>query len=143
MTSVGGGTGKMGVEQNKAVVRDFLAAISKSRWVEVAGLMTGDATWWMGGPDKVGKLAWLAGMQGLFGQTDGPMRLKIGDITAEYDQVAVEAKFHMTFKGGAIVYENEYHFLFHFRNGLICAGKEYCDYQKGTHLLEELKPPRI
>lgn len=131
----------MGVEQNKAVAREFLAAISRASWEDIASLMTDDATWWMGGAGKVAKEAWLAGMRALFGQTDGPMRLEIGDITAERDRVAVEAKFHMTFRSGKIVYENEYHFLFHFQNGKICAGKEYSDYQRGTRLVDELESP--
>lgn len=132
----------MDVEEHKTIVRTFLGAIGQARWNDAASLMTDDATWWNGGSDqysgRMEKGPWLASMEDLFKQADGPMRLEIGDVTAEDDRVAVEAKSHATFRRGTIIYENEYHFLFYFRNGKIYMGKDYSDCQKGPRLLAEL-----
>ena len=67
----------------------------------------------------------------------GPMKLKVRNAIAEGDKVAVEVT------GGAnmiknVRYDNQYHFLFEFKNGKIAHLKEYMDTLVATKTWEAL-----
>ena len=67
----------------------------------------------------------------------GPMTLKVTNAIAEGDKVAVEVT------GGAnmiknVRYDNQYHFLFEFKNGKIAHLKEYMDTLVATQTWEKL-----
>jgi len=67
----------------------------------------------------------------------GPMTLRVTNAIAEGDTVAVEVT------GGAdmiknVRYDNQYHFLFQFKNGKIAHLKEYMDTLVATQTWERL-----
>lgn len=68
--------------------------------------------------------------------TKGGLRFEIISMTAEEDRVSVEAQGHCELVTGA-AYNNQYHFLFHIRDGRIYLLKEYID----TKLTDQLLAP--
>lgn len=58
----------------------------------------------------------------------------IRGMTAEGDKVAVEARSEGLHVSGAH-YSNDYHFLFHFRDGMVYQLSEYMDTERVTDIL--------
>ena len=70
--------------------------------------------------------------------TKSGIEFKILNLTAEDDRVACEAQGFSTMINGK-AYNNEYHFLFSFRDGKVCQVKEYLD----TKLADEVLGPYL
>lgn len=123
----------MSIEENKALVKDFLACFGKADLDGVLARMADDCTWWIGGKPELFALAGIktkAEMTELLGQLVPPMKnglqMTLHGITAEGDRVAAEVKSYGENPDGS-VYNNEYHFLFVVRDRKLCQIKEYLD----------------
>ena len=118
------------VEINKAAVMAFLDAFSESRFEDALAHMDDDGTWWVAGDTGISgtysKAAFLELASGVAGGTRKGIRLTPTGITAEGSRVAVEALSDGETTAGKR-YQNQYHFLFEFRNGKFTAVREYMD----------------
>lgn len=120
----------MSIEQNKAAVREFFRVYTQEGVDKAMPFLAEDATWSFPAKsrmrarfDKAGAEKNFTRIMALF---DGPMDYKIHSMTAEEDRVAVEFEGIGKLKIGKD-YNNLYHFLFTFRDGLIVSIKEYFD----------------
>lgn len=121
------------VENNKRLVRQFLAHFGTSNADGLIDAMTEDATWWVNGKPhlfsgagrrtKAEAGAMFRTMRGAY--VDG-LEMTIIDMIAEGDSVAVEARSNATTKSGKS-YSNEYAFWFRFESGKIASVREYTD----------------
>ena len=68
-----------------------------------------------------------------------PVKFTIVATTAEDDRVAMEATGHGVLTNGS-VYANTYHFLFKFRDGLICEVREYQDTKLAADVFGPVMP---
>lgn len=118
------------VEINKAAVMAFLEAFSESRFEDALAHMDDDGTWWVAGDTGISgtysKAAFLELASGVAGGTREGIRLTPTGVTAEGSRVAVEALSDGETTAGKR-YQNQYHFLFEFRNGKFTAVREYMD----------------
>lgn len=119
-------------EANKKLVSQLLEAFSAGDVEGMVGLMTDDATWWVGGQ--------IDGLSGTYGRDafaklvegakaaykTGALKIWPTGMVAEGDKVAVEAVSHAELHNGR-VYANLYHLLVTVRDGRISGVKEYCD----------------
>ena len=64
------------------------------------------------------------------------LELTVHSITAEGDQVALEAESHRIISESGTVYNNHYHFFFEIRDGRIQRIREYMD----THHVNDVLP---
>jgi ketosteroid isomerase-like protein len=120
----------MTLEDNKNVIRKFFKAFEAQDLEELERLAGDDFSWWVA-PTTVSsgtynKAAWLPLIEATFEQVDGPIKLELGDLTAEDDRVSVTMVGHVPFKGGKL-YNSHYHLLFQVRDGKIGPVKEYLD----------------
>lgn len=123
----------MSIEENKDVVRRFLAKFGSGDADGLIDSLTDDASWWIGG--KPGELP-QAGMKtkegisavlrGIGAKIPGGIDMRIRGMIGEGNQVAAEVEAHGEITNGRI-YNNEYHFLFTIRGDRISAVKEYND----------------
>jgi len=123
----------MSVEDNKRLVREFCAHFGTSNADGLIDSMTEDATWWVNGKPHLSSSAgtktraeagtMLRNMLNAY--VDG-LDMIVTKMIGEGDIVAAEARSYATAKSGKI-YENEYLFLFQFRNEKISGVKEYTD----------------
>ncbi len=128
---MGGGT--MSVEDNKRLVREFCANFATSNADGLIDGMTENATWWVNGKPHLSSSAgtktkaeaetMLRNMLNVY--VDG-LDMVITNMIGEGDGVAAEVRSHATTKSGK-TYENEYFFLFRFRNEKISEVREYTD----------------
>lgn len=120
----------MDLAANKKTARDFLEASCTGDLEQMRDLTTDDFTWWQFPSTQFGgthqKAEFFDMLAGAFADVEGPSWIDYGDFTAEEDRVSVTAQGHMKLKGGRI-YDSHYHLLFYFRDGKICAGREYLD----------------
>lgn len=123
----------MSIEENKDVVRQFLAKFGNSDADGLIDSLTDDATWWIGG--KAGDLPQAgektkagisAVLRGIGAKIPGGIDMRIRGMIGEGDKVAAEVEAHGEITNGRI-YNNEYHFLFTVQDGRISAVKEYHD----------------
>lgn len=114
----------MSLEQNKAVVLEFLDLSSKA--ASVTHLYTPDAQSWDPLRGSVTVQHVIQMTKGFWEIAEPPIRMSIIAVTAEEDRVAVEAKSHAELLDGR-VYENTYHFLFRVRDGRIHDIREHCN----------------
>ncbi len=123
-----------GVEQNKAIVVEFLSRFSKGDVAGLLALMDDQATWWVSGKiaglsDTYEKERFGALLNGVkTAYKGGAMQFKPTVMTAEGDRVAVEAESFAELMNGRI-YNNLYHLLFSFKDGKIFRVREYMDTQ--------------
>ena len=121
----------MGLEENKAVVRDYLDRMARND-ESMADLLADDIVWWVppstdyGGTYR-GKQAVLelyGGARSLY--SDAAMQVEIEEMTAEEDRVAVAFVLRAkTAKGED--YENYYHFGIRVRAGQLVHVREFLD----------------
>lgn len=120
----------MGTEENKTLIRQFMADFTAGNLPAAFGAMSDQATWWVAGnfplsgtysKQKFGEL-----VAGLIEVLPKGLRLTPIGMTAEGNRVAVEAESYGPHKNGK-VYQNKYHFLFEIRDGKIQAVREYLD----------------
>lgn len=125
---------------NKDIARSFLDALGVGDVEAVKGLITDDIVAVCTGTSLLSGTrgyAEIVGAADIFTKiTKSGLRFEILTMTAEEDRVAVEAQGHSELVTGA-AYNNQYHFLFHVRDGRICMLKEYID----TKLADEVLAP--
>jgi uncharacterized protein len=128
-----------GTEANKALVRDFLAAMERRDADRIDALMTEDATYWASGKPHLfplggdkSKADFVAYMRRPSIFRDG-LSIRIGLMTAEEDRVAVDAETDGIAPNGKR-YNNLYHFLFFIRGGRVARVKEYMDTQHAAEV---------
>lgn len=120
-------------ERNKATANRLFELFTASDIDGVMALMTDDATWLIPGKKELMPTAGLYGkekIEKLFrrmveGLTGG-LRMTAKSSIAEGNRVAIEVSSSGDLKNGR-KYRQEYHFLIEFRDGKICAVREYLD----------------
>lgn len=118
------------IEDNKALIRRFMAAFSAGDIAGVLGMLDDEATWWVAGSMPISgtytKEAFAKLLGGISEALTGPVVLTPHAFTAEGDRVAVETESLAHTRTGR-TYNNFYHFLFELRGGKILRVKEYLD----------------
>lgn len=125
----------MTTEQNKALAHQFFARFSASDLDGALATMADDATWLI--PGKRDRMP-TAGLytkeriarlfQAMLKQLKGGLRMTVLSAIAEGDRVALEVESGGDLHNGRL-YRQQYHFLLEFRDGKICAVREYLDTQ--------------
>jgi len=125
----------MTTEQNKALAREFFARFSASDLDGALATLSEDATWLI--PGKRDRMP-TAGLytkeriarlfHAMLKQLKGGLRMTVLSTVAEGDRVAIEAESSGDLENGRF-YRQKYHFLLEFRDGRICAVREYLDTQ--------------
>ncbi|MBO6516643.1 MAG: nuclear transport factor 2 family protein [Bacteroidia bacterium] len=120
---------------NKAVVKEFVAAMQTSNVDKLKNMITDDFSWWIiGKPEYLATagehdteyfLGFFKGEELFPEGTD----FQITSMICEGDKVAAEAEFRAQTSMGPF-YENYYHFLFIIENGKVKRMKEYMDTYK-------------
>ena len=125
----------MSIEQNKKVAAELFARFTASDIAGVMAAMTDDATWLIPGKPDASPAAGLypkEKISGLFhtmlGRLKSGLRMTVKSAIAEGDKVALEVESLGELTNGR-VYNQHYHFLIEFRDGKICAVREYLDTQ--------------
>jgi len=122
-------------EGNKAVAHRLFERFTASDIDGVMALMTDDATWLIPGKKELSPTAGLYSrekIEKLFRRMleglAGGLRMTVVSSMAEGERVALEVTSSGDLKNGRR-YRQEYHFLIEFRDGKICAVREYLDTQ--------------
>lgn len=120
-------------ERNKATANRLFELFTASDIDGVMALMTDDATWLIPGKKELMPTAGLYGkekIEKLFRRMveglAGGLRMTAKSSIAEGNRVAIEVSSSGDLKNGR-KYRQEYHFLIEFRDGKICAVREYLD----------------
>ena len=126
---------RMTPEQNKALAQEFFARFSASDLDGALATLTDDATWLI--PGKRDRMP-TAGLytkeriarlfHAMLKQLKGGLRMTVLSALAEGDRVALEVESSGDLENGRL-YRQQYHFLLQFRDGRICAVREYLDTQ--------------
>jgi len=124
----------MSTEQNKQTVRNWFAAVNEGREDDILAMTTEDfqfrtmarqPEWLLYNWDRNEFAKVPSTMSQLM---TSPIQLRIVDITAEGDRVAVEAETDSQMLSGKR-YNNAYHFVFKLRDGKFYEVREYsCSY---------------
>jgi ketosteroid isomerase-like protein len=126
---------RMGTDTNKATAQRFFELFSASDIDGVLALMTDDATWRIPGKkeltptagvytkERIGRL-----FHRMIDNLTGGLRMTVLSCIAEGERVALEVTSSGDLKNGRL-YRQEYHILMEFRDGRICAVREYLDTQ--------------
>lgn len=125
-------------EANKAIVRQFFDAMNQgdvdfivNTYAEDGCLQTMGGTL-ISGTFTRDQIAASAG--GIFEVFPQGLQFTLNSMIAEGDKVAVEAQSEGAHISGK-TYNNEYHFLFEFRDGKLLRLKEYMDTEPVTDVL--------
>jgi hypothetical protein len=121
--------------QNERVARELFARFSKSDIPGVLALMTEDCTWLIPGKPERMRTAGLYTKERIArlfhrmieGLEHG-LKMTVTGAIAEGDRLAVEVESQGDLKNGRR-YRQQYHFAMQFRDGKICAVREYLDTQ--------------
>ncbi len=120
-------------DANKAIVGKLMACLTASDIEGALDLLASDGRWWVGGKTELFPLAGYKNkeeMRELLSNLILPMpnglKMTIKNMIAEDDRVAAEVESYGEAANGRL-YNNEYHFLFILRDGLIVEAKEYLD----------------
>lgn len=138
----------MSTATNKQIVLEFWQAAISGDGNKVTALLADDVrVLTIGDMPACGLLSksrFLQMMATIGASFDGQGTMRIGDMTAEDDRVAVEIESFFTTKSGKTL-NNQYHFLMYLRDGKIVGVKEYCDTLQVFETLdgEHIKGPRI
>jgi len=118
------------LEDNKRIVRQLFACLSRGDTKAVLDLYTEDATVWTAGSlafsGRRSKQEVAPLMEGILGAFPHGLRFTIHGLTAEGDRVAVEAESWGRHANGKL-YNNLYHFLVVVRESKVHEFKEYLD----------------
>jgi uncharacterized protein len=122
-------------EQNTATARRFFELFSASDIDGALALMTEDATWRIPGKKELSPTAGVYSKERigrLFRRMVEALAngliMSVHSSIAEGERVALEVTSSGDLKNGRL-YRQEYHFLMEFRDGRICAVREYLDTQ--------------
>lgn len=120
---------------NKDVAREFFARFTASDISGVLDLMTDDCTWLIPGKRERMRTAGLYTKEriaklfhAMLDSLQSGLRMTVKNAIAEGDRVAVEVESEGDLKNGRR-YRQQYHFAMDFREGKICAVREYLDTQ--------------
>jgi ketosteroid isomerase-like protein len=121
----------MSIEENKATILRWTAAVERNDHEGVAAEMHPDARWKIHGDTPVGgerdmDSVYNEVMPALFSHFVEPIKFKLVGITAEGDRVAAEFTGQAPLDNG-LTLDNVYHLLFKFQDGKIIHGTEYYD----------------
>ena len=126
------------IELNKRLTRDFIDAIARgdtdailAAYADDGRVVTMGNTLISGAFDKPAIAAMASGVLQAFPER---LRFTIHAMTAEGDRVAVEAESYGRHASGKI-YNNQYHFLFRWRDGQLVELKEYMDTELVTDVI--------
>jgi ketosteroid isomerase-like protein len=128
----------MGIEANKSLAQDFIAALSRADTDWVLAHYADDMVMWtagslaFSGPHGKNEIRGL--MDGILGAFPNGLEFSIKTLTAEEDRVAIEAECDGVHVSGK-PYRNQYHFLMRIRDGRIVEFKEYLDTQLAGEVL--------
>ena len=128
-------------EANKATIRKFYELMDARKFDEMWTLFANDAVWGGGGtpPKQQGPIdamkAIMVDPMPIF--ADGGIHFTLHTMVAEGDWVSAEAESYAELVNGK-VYNNHYHMLFEFRDGLIVQVKEYGDSLHAHEVFGEL-----
>jgi len=128
----------MGIEENKALVREFLRRMQAGE-PTVAELLDDEVTWWvpqsseLGGTHR-GKAKVLELMGTGVDLYQPPLLVSVEEMIAERDWVCVQLVIDAKYAKG-VPYRNDYHFAFRVRNGKLVAVREYVDTLYAKELL--------
>jgi ketosteroid isomerase-like protein len=118
--------------EHKRLALEFIRASGAHDAATLAELMADDVMYWVQGKPHLFPFAGTktkAEMCAYFATPsifkDG-LEQRIGAVTAEDDRVAVEVEVEGVAPNGKL-YNNTFHYLFHFRDGKVCKVKEYVD----------------
>jgi uncharacterized protein len=121
--------------QNKATAQRFFERFSASDFDSVLALMTDDATWKVPGKKELSPAAGLYTKERIHrlflhmvSSLQNGLDMRVVSCLAEGDSVALEVVSTGDLKNGRL-YRQEYHILMQFRDGKICAVREYLDTQ--------------
>ena len=120
------------IQDNKAVVADFLSTFSTGDVAAILGRMHDQGTWWVSGS--------IEGMSGLYTKEQlgalllgvvevyetGALKIMPTSMISEGDVVAAEAESFARLTTGK-VYNNRYHFRFTVQDGKVKEVREYMD----------------
>ena len=125
----------MDIERNRAAAHRLFDRFTAGDIDGVMALMTDDATWLIPGKKELSPAAGLytrERIEKLFRRMldglAGGLHMTVSSSIAEGDRVALEVTSSGDLKNGRR-YRQEYHFLIEFRDGKICAVREYLDTQ--------------
>jgi ketosteroid isomerase-like protein len=125
----------MSTERNKQLTAELFERFAHRDIAGVLGRMSDDLSYWIAGkPGTVptrgtwNKKQMARLFENMMAGLEGGLAMTVKGMIAEGDRVAVELEGRGTLKNGR-VYENEYHILLTFRDGKVCAVREYLDTQ--------------
>jgi len=122
-------------EENRKVADRLFACLTAGDVAGALATMTDDVTWVAAGRRELlpaagtytkERLARL--FNAMLGRLQGGLRMTLKGAVAEGDKLALEAESYGELTNGRI-YNQHYHFLIEFRDGKICAVREYLDTQ--------------
>jgi ketosteroid isomerase-like protein len=124
------GIDRGGIERNKQVARDFVAALGRADADAIADSFAEDGTSWtlgtlpFSGVHRADEIRQLA--KDILHAFPKGLRFTIRSLTAEDDRVSIEAESDGIHASGKR-YRNTYHFLMRVRDGKIVEWREYLD----------------
>jgi len=117
-------------DRNKALALEFMAANDRNDATAIAHMYADDGTHAVMGNTPISgvysKQQMLAAAGAIFAPFPDGKPAVVTGIVAEGDKVAVEVESHAHHESGAM-YDQYYHWVFRFRDGLIVESKEYLD----------------
>jgi ketosteroid isomerase-like protein len=122
-------------DHNRAIAQRFFELFSASDIDGALALMTDDATWRIPGKKELSPTAGLYTKERIarlfrrmLDALFAGLQMTVMSSLAEGERVALEVTSSGDLKNGRL-YRQEYHFLMEFREGKICAVREYLDTQ--------------
>lgn len=127
-------------QDNKAIARTFLEATFARDSAQVATVLADDMTYTIGAHHPRFQRVWTKPDWCRYLDLPSPfengLELTIHSMTAEGDQVAIEAESRGIIAASGVLYNNRYHFFFRIRDGRIVRIREYMD----THHVDDVLP---
>jgi ketosteroid isomerase-like protein len=123
---------KMELNENKAIVNEFIEAMKTSNVDKLKTMITDDFSWWIIGKPEYLATAGEHDTEYFLGFFKGAALFPEGadfkttSMISEGNKVAAEAEFKANTAMGTY-YENSYHFLFIIEDGKVKRMKEYMD----------------
>jgi ketosteroid isomerase-like protein len=126
------------IERHKQIVRQFFDDMSNNNIAGIIDAYADDVKLYTMGNTLISgvftKDQARIGATQILGAFPEGIKFVIHDLTAEDDRVAVQAESFAVHVSGK-PYNNKYHFLVRFRDGLITEFKEYMDTEMVTEIL--------